>query len=60
LHRELKRRQKQRERDARKAENAANQPLAPINAADGVANEEDLSPNVRWSFGDLHWSIDNG
>lgn len=48
LHRELKRRQKQREREARKAENTANQPPAAANATDQVANEEDLSPNVCW------------
>ena len=50
LYRELKRRQKQREKEARRAENTANQPPAPANAADGVANEDDLSPNVRWSW----------
>lgn len=48
LHRELKRRQKQREREARRAENAANQPPVAANATEEVANEEDLSPNVRW------------
>jgi hypothetical protein len=50
LHRELKRRQKQREKEARRAENPTNQPPAPNNATDGIANEEDLSPNVRWSW----------
>jgi hypothetical protein len=52
LRRELKRRQKQRERDARKAENSANRPPAPNkdSAAEEAENEEDLSPNVRWSY----------
>jgi lysyl-tRNA synthetase class 2 len=44
---ELKRRQKQREKEARRAENSANRP-PPSNrdsTTDEVANEEDLSPN---------------
>lgn len=45
--RELKRRQKQREKEARRADNAVNQPPAHSNAADDFTNEEDLSPNVR-------------
>ncbi len=49
LCRELKRRQKQREKEARRAENSANRPPAPNrdNATEDAANEEDLSPNVR-------------
>ncbi|KAI9507917.1 hypothetical protein F5148DRAFT_46490 [Russula earlei] len=39
---ELKRRQKQREKEAKRAENAPNRPPAPINQ---VADEENLSPN---------------
>jgi hypothetical protein len=52
LRRELKRRQKQREKEARRAENSANRPSAPNNdnATEEAANEEDLSPNVRWSY----------
>ena len=52
LRRELKRRQKQREKEARRAENSANRPPAPNkdNATEVAANEEDLSPNVRWSY----------
>ncbi|KAN0111989.1 hypothetical protein V8E52_007906 [Russula decolorans] len=44
---ELKRRQKQREKEARRAENSANRPPAPNkdNATVQAANEEDLSPN---------------
>ena len=50
--RELKRRQKQREKEARRAENSANRPPAPNNDNTTVeaANEEDLSPNVRWPY----------
>jgi lysyl-tRNA synthetase class 2 len=47
LHRELKRRQKQREKEAKRAGNAASQPPAQSNPADDFTNEEDLSPNVR-------------
>ena len=52
LHRELKRRQKQREKEAKRAENSANRPPAPNkdNATEAAANEEDLSPNVRWLY----------
>lgn len=52
LCRELKRRQKQRDKEARRAENSANRPPAPNkdNATEEAANEEDLSPNVRWSY----------
>lgn len=44
---ELKRRQKQREKEAKRAENSTNRPPAPNkdNAPETVANEEDLSPN---------------
>ena len=59
LYRELKRRQKQREKEARRAENSANQPPAQSNAADDVTNEEDLSPNVRSvQVISALWSID--
>ena len=46
--RELKRREKQREKEARKAANAVAQHPASTNdgAADNVANEDNLSPNV--------------
>lgn len=52
LRRELKRRQKQREKEARRAENSANRPPPPNkdSTTDEVANEEDLSPNVRWLY----------
>jgi len=52
VRRELKRRQKQREKEARRAENSANRPPAPNkdNVTEEVANEEDLSPNVRSSY----------
>jgi hypothetical protein len=52
LRRELKRRQKQREKETRRAENPANRPPATNkeNATEEAANEEDLSPNVRWSY----------
>jgi hypothetical protein len=57
LPRELKRRQKQREKEARRVENSANRPPAPNRdgATDEVANEEDLSPNVRWSYRYMHY-----
>ena len=45
-HRELKRRQKQREKEARKAENVVNRPPASTSLTDALANEDNLSPNV--------------
>ena len=45
INRELKRREKQREKDARKAEKAAAAPPAQDGAAN-APNEDDLNPNV--------------
>ncbi|KAI0001355.1 lysyl-tRNA synthetase [Russula compacta] len=42
---ELKRRQKQREKEARRAENVVNRPTASTGPTDALANEDNLSPN---------------
>ena len=46
--RELKRREKQREKDARKAEKAAAAPKPTLAPKAATANEEELSPNVSF------------
>jgi hypothetical protein len=58
LRRELKRRQKQRDKEAKRADNPANRPPAPNkdNATEEAANEEDLSPNVRWSHSYMRYN----
>lgn len=44
--RELKRREKQRQKDARKTEAAAKAPPAAAKATSASADEENLTPNV--------------
>ena len=47
--RELKRREKAREKEAKKAERAAAAPPKPAAAKSSAAAEEELNPNVRLS-----------